>query len=145
MYFDAMVVFVITLIQIGSVHTVAISYTFGIFMDCFFLSRIYWSSLDYDLIARIWETVISFLAGILNSGPSYLTIAVALGKYCQSFITSSLNYDVWYVVAKGASIYLWKIMDYKHAYFFFVIPFLFPFLLFLLWITNWKLVSRLNS
>ena len=66
---------------------------------------------------------ISILAGNLNSSRSYLITAVALGKYCQSFITSSLNYDVWYVVAKGASIYLWKIMDYKHAYFFVVIPF----------------------
>ena len=83
-------------------------------------------------MASIREKAILILAGNLNSSRSYLITAVALGKYCQSFITSSLNYDVWYVVAKGASIYLWKIMDYKHAYFFFVIPFLFPSLLFLL-------------
>ena len=30
----------------------------------FFLSRIYWSSLDYDLMASIWEKVISILREI---------------------------------------------------------------------------------
>ena len=33
-----------------------------------FLSRKYWSSLDHDLIASIWEKATSILAGNLNSG-----------------------------------------------------------------------------
>ena len=44
-----------------------------------FLSRIYWSSLDHDLMASIWEKwekAISILAGNLNSGRSYLITAV---------------------------------------------------------------------
>ena len=38
---------------------------------CLFLSRIYWSSLDQDLMASIWEKAISILAGNLNSFRSY--------------------------------------------------------------------------
>ena len=35
-----------------------------------FLSRIYWSLLDHDLMASIWEKAISILARNLNSGRS---------------------------------------------------------------------------
>ena len=35
-----------------------------------------WSSLDHDLMASIWEKAISILPGNLNSGRSYLIIAV---------------------------------------------------------------------
>ena len=42
-----------------------------------FLSRNYWSSLDHDLMASIWENAISILAGNLNSSPSYLITAVS--------------------------------------------------------------------
>ena len=41
-----------------------------------FLSRIYWSSLDHDLMASIGEKASSILAGNLNSGSSYLITAV---------------------------------------------------------------------
>ena len=41
-----------------------------------FLTRNYWSSLDYDLMASIWEKTISILAGNLISGRSYLITAV---------------------------------------------------------------------
>ena len=41
-----------------------------------FLSRNYWSLLDHDLMASIWEKAISILAGNLNSGHSYLITAV---------------------------------------------------------------------
>ena len=41
-----------------------------------FLSRNYWSLLDYDRMASIWEKAISILAGNLNSGRSYLITAV---------------------------------------------------------------------
>ena len=40
-----------------------------------FLSRNYWSSLDHDLMASIWEKAISILAGSLNSGRRYLITA----------------------------------------------------------------------
>ena len=41
-----------------------------------FLSRIYWSSLDHDLVASIFEKAISILAGNLNSRRTYLIKAV---------------------------------------------------------------------
>ena len=41
----------------------------------FFLSRNYWSSLDHDLMASIWEKAISILTGSLNSGRRYLITA----------------------------------------------------------------------
>jgi hypothetical protein len=41
-----------------------------------FLSRIYLSSLDHDLMASISEKAISILARNLNSGRSYLITAV---------------------------------------------------------------------
>ena len=41
-----------------------------------FLSKIYWSLLDHDLLAKIWEKAISILAGKLNSGRTYLITAV---------------------------------------------------------------------
>ena len=41
----------------------------------FFLSRIYWRLLDYDLLASIWEAI-SILTGNLNLGRSYLITAV---------------------------------------------------------------------
>ena len=44
-----------------------------------FLARIYWSSLDHDLMTSIWKKGISILAGNLNSGRSYLITAV-IGK-----------------------------------------------------------------
>ena len=50
-----------------------------------FLSRNYWSLLDYDLMASIWEKALSILAGNLNSGCSYI-ITAALGRqanYCK--------------------------------------------------------------
>ena len=50
-----------------------------------FLPRNYWSSLDHDLIASIWEKAISILAGNLNSGRSYLITAVQ-NKFLFSFI-----------------------------------------------------------
>ena len=53
-----------------------ISYLFGIYMACFYLSRNYWSLLDNDLTASIWEKAISILARNLNSGRSYLITTV---------------------------------------------------------------------
>ena len=53
-----------------------ISYFFGVYMACFFLSRNYWRSLDHDLTASIREKAILILAGNLNSGRSYLITAV---------------------------------------------------------------------
>ena len=44
-----------------------IPYFVGIYMTCF-ISRNYWSSLDHDLMASIWEKAISILTGNLNSG-----------------------------------------------------------------------------
>ena len=41
-----------------------------------FLSRIYWSLLDHDLMVSTWEKAISILAGNLNKGRSYLITAV---------------------------------------------------------------------
>ena len=55
-----------------------IFYLFGIYMACFFLSIIYWNSLDHALMSSIWEKVISILAGNLNSGRSYLFTAVVI-------------------------------------------------------------------
>ena len=46
-----------------------------------FLSRIYWSSLDHDLKASIWEKAISILVGNLNSSYSYLITAVLQVHY----------------------------------------------------------------
>ena len=61
-----------------------ISYFFGII--CLgFLSRIYWSSLDHDLMANTWEKAISILMGNLNSGCSYLITACIL-RYISGFI-----------------------------------------------------------
>ena len=40
------------------------------------LNRIYWSSLDHDLTASIWEKAISILAGNLNSGRIYIITTV---------------------------------------------------------------------
>ena len=45
-------------------------------MAWFFSSKIYWSSLNHDPIASIWEKAISILAGNLNSSCSYLITAV---------------------------------------------------------------------
>ena len=45
-------------------------------MAWFFIWWNYWSSLDHDLVASIWEKAISILAGNLNSGRSYLITAV---------------------------------------------------------------------
>ena len=42
------------------------------------LSRNYWSSLDHDLMASIWEKVISILAGNLNPVRSYIITAVLM-------------------------------------------------------------------
>ena len=52
-----------------------------------FFSRIYWSWLDHDRIASIWEKAISILAENLNSGRSYLITAVfeAEGMFALSF------------------------------------------------------------
>ena len=47
----------------------------------FFLSRIYWSSLDHDLMASIWEKDISILAGNLNLGRSYFITAVKANQF----------------------------------------------------------------
>ena len=55
-------------------------------MACFFLSRIYWSLLDHDLMASIWEKAISILAGNLNSGCSNLITAVFLRLYTYPFL-----------------------------------------------------------
>ena len=41
-----------------------------------FLSRNFWSLLNHDLMASIWEKAISILAGNLNSSRSYLITAV---------------------------------------------------------------------
>ena len=49
-----------------------------LFVCLFFLSRIYWSALDHDLMASIWEKVISILAGNLNSSRSYPITALYL-------------------------------------------------------------------
>ena len=46
----------------------------------FFLSRIYWTSLDHDLMASIWEKAISILAENLNLGRVYLITAVCCPK-----------------------------------------------------------------
>ena len=56
------------------------SYFFGAYCDLWlgFISRNYWSSLDQDLMASIWEKANSILAGNLNSGRTYLIIAVQL-------------------------------------------------------------------
>ena len=51
-----------------------IAYFSGVYV---FLYRNYCSSLDYDLMSSIWEKGISSLAGNLNSGRSYLIIAVS--------------------------------------------------------------------
>ena len=45
-------------------------------MAWFFSSRIYWTSLDHDLMASIWEKAISILAESLNSGVIYLITTV---------------------------------------------------------------------
>ena len=45
-----------------------------------FLSKNYWSLLDHDLMASIWEKTISIFAGNLISSRSYF-IAVVLSKY----------------------------------------------------------------
>ena len=47
-----------------------------IFLVFDFLSRNYWSWLDHDPMASIWEKAISILAENLNSGHSYLITAV---------------------------------------------------------------------
>ena len=44
----------------------------------FCLSRNYWSLLDHDLMANIWEKAISILAVNLNSSRSYLITAVLI-------------------------------------------------------------------
>ena len=56
---------------------------FGIYI-AWFLSRTYWSILDHDLTASIWEKAILILAGNLNSGPSYLITAVPGNRAVQS-------------------------------------------------------------
>ena len=48
-----------------------------------FLCRNYWSSLDHDLMASIWEKAISILAGNLNSGGSYVITAVDVAFIVQ--------------------------------------------------------------
>ena len=53
-----------------------ISYFFGVYMACFFLSRDYWSLSDHDLMASIWEKNILILAENLNSGRSYLITTI---------------------------------------------------------------------
>ena len=60
----------------------------------FFLSKIYWGSLDHDLMASIWEKAISILAGNLNSSRSYLITAVnvkAPGTSLKIFVTLLKN------------------------------------------------------
>ena len=54
-----------------------------------FLSRNYWSSLDHDLMASIWEKAISILAENLNSGRSYLITAVFW------YFSRCFGYAVW--------------------------------------------------
>ena len=82
-----------------------ISYFFGIYMACFFLSRIYWSSLDHSLIASIWEKAISILAVNLNSGRSYLITAV--GK--RTFDLSRIMHDSYYTrFSRNAQFGSWK-------------------------------------
>ena len=49
-----------------------------------FLSSNYWSSLHHDLMSCIREKDISILAGNLNSGHSYLIIAVRQIRLWQS-------------------------------------------------------------
>ena len=46
---------------------------YGLVFD---LDRNYWSQLDHDLMANIWEKAIAILARNLNSGRSYLITAV---------------------------------------------------------------------
>ena len=79
-----------------------ISYLFGIYMACFYLSRNYWSLLDNDLTASIWEKAISILARNLNSGRSYLITAVLptrIEKYnagpvnVMQFFACKINYE----------------------------------------------------
>ena len=56
------------------------SYFLGVYMAWFFLSRNYWSLLDHDLMASIWEKVISILTGNLNSGCSYSITAATISE-----------------------------------------------------------------
>ena len=56
----------------------------------FFLSRNYWSSLDHDLMASIWEKDISILAENLNSGGSYLITAVTVLYFIVSCLIQVL-------------------------------------------------------
>ena len=58
-----------------------ISHFFGRLYGLGFLSRNYWSWSHPNLMASIWEKVISILAGNLNSGRSYFITAVLFIVY----------------------------------------------------------------
>ena len=58
-----------------------------------FLSKNYWSSLDHDLMASIWEKAISVLAGNLNSGRSYFITAVVI--LCHGWCSRTLWCYYW--------------------------------------------------
>ena len=64
----------------------AVSIIFLAFIWLGFLSRIYWSFLDHELMTSIWEKAISILAGNLNSRRSYLITAVLFGAKTSNFI-----------------------------------------------------------
>ena len=65
---------------IGLYSCIQRQFFFLVFIWLGFLSRIYWSSLDHDLMASIWEKSISILAGNLNPGRNYLITAVLQKK-----------------------------------------------------------------
>ena len=77
-----------------------ISHLLGVHMACFFLSRNYWSSSDYDLITSIWENTISILAGNLNSGRS-------ISYYSCKFMFSPLNCSTLSSVVRKFSLPKW--------------------------------------
>ena len=66
---------------------------FGIYM-AWFLSRIYWSSLDHDLMASIWGKAISLLARNLNSGRSYCTY-YSCKEVFQSMDMNLFRFKLW--------------------------------------------------
>ena len=61
----------------------------------FFLSTIYWSSLYHDLMARLWEKVISILAGNLNSSRCYLITTVQ--KFFKHYFLNKMQLASFYV------------------------------------------------
>ena len=102
---------------------------FGISM-AWFLSRIYWSSLDHDLMASIREKAISILVGNLNSSSSYLITAVTryliLATENQSFEVHYKNRDssniqpcqtyciiLWTTCVQGWGFVMLKLLDYQ--------------------------------